>query len=147
MSRDNLIVAQCCFKGAIDLAIANRISTEEINKLTKVWTDFIIAEYGGGTTAVVPAKPVFQPKENYKGNSDKKPKIANPNDDASEAQLKYINNLIKELPLSEQDAFKQLVSGQVTKGVAHGLIEQLKGKIDDNEPVARTPKSSAEAQF
>jgi hypothetical protein len=133
MSRDNLIVAQCCFKGAIDLAIANRISTEEINKLTKVWTDFIIAEYGGGTTAVVPAKPVFQPKENYKGNSDKKPKIANPNDDASEAQLKYINSLIK--------------SGQVTKGVAHGLIEQLKGKIDDNEPVARTPKSSAEAQF
>ena len=137
--------------GMTDLLFYRDTYGTELEKLqSKKWDkllDWIQNEFALDFKIVNGVMPVEQPKENYKGNSDKKPKIANPNEDASEAQLKYINNLIKELPLSEQDAFQQLVSGQVTKGVASGLIEQLKGKIDDNEPVARTPKSSAEAQF
>ena len=147
MSRDNLIVAQCCFKGAIDLAVANKIETEEVMKLTQLFTDFILGEYGGGTTAVVPAKPVFKPKENYAKADNNAPKIANPNSDASEKQIGFIKSLIAELPLSEQDAFKQLISGKVNKGTASGLINQLKAKIDENEPVARTNTAPEEAPF
>ena len=148
MSRDNLIVAQCCFKGAIDLAVANKITVDEIPELTTKLTEHIINNFGGGTSAVVPAKPVFKPKENYaKANNNSTPKIANPNEDASEKQIGFIKSLISELPLSEQDAFKQLIAGKVNKGTASGLINQLKEKIDENEPVAKTDTTPEEAPF
>lgn len=148
MSRDNLIVAQCCFKGAIDLAVANKITVDEIPELTTKLTEHIINNFGGGTSAVVPAKPVFKPKENYaKANNNSTPKIANPNEDASEKQIGFIKSLISELPLSEQDAFKQLIAGKVNKGTASGLINQLKAKIDENEPVAKTDTAPQEAPF
>ena len=148
MSRDNLIVAQCCFKGAIDLAVANKITVDEIPELTTKLTEHIINNFGGGTSAVVPAKPVFKPKENYaKANNNSTPKIANPNEDASEKQIGFIKSLICELPLSEQDDFKQLIAGKVNKGTASGLINQLKEKIDENEPVAKTDTTPEEAPF
>jgi len=148
MSRDNLIVAQCCFKGAIDLAVANKITVDEIPELTTKLTQHIINNFGGGTSAVVPAKPVFKPKENYaKANNNSTPKIANPNEDASEKQIGFIKSLISELPISEQDAFKQLIAGKVNKGTASGLINQLKAKIDENEPVAKTDTAPQEAPF
>ena len=148
MSRDNLIVAQCCFKGAIDLAVANKITVDEIPELTTKLTEHIINNFGGGTSAVVPAKPVFKPKENYaKANNNSTPKIANPNEDAAEKQIGFIKSLISELPLSEQDAFKQLIAGKVNKGTASGLINQLKAKIDENEPVAKTDTAPQEAPF
>ena len=46
MSRDNLIVAQCCFKGAIDLAVANKITVDEIPELTTQLTEHIINNFG-----------------------------------------------------------------------------------------------------
>jgi len=148
MSRDNLIVAQCCFKGAIDLAVSNKITVEEIPELTTKLTEHIINNFGGGTSAVVPAKPVFKPKENYaKANNNSTPKIANPSEDASEKQIGFIKSLISELPLSEQDAYKQLIAGKVNKGTASGLINQLKEKIDENEPVAKTNTTPEEAPF
>tara|TARA_R100001460_G_scaffold102959_1_gene147910 strand:- start:8169 stop:8615 length:447 start_codon:yes stop_codon:yes gene_type:complete len=148
MSRDNLIVAQCCFKGAIDLAVANKITVDEIPELTTQLTKHIINNFGGGTSAVVPAKPVFKPKENYaKANNNSTPKIANPSEDASEKQIGFIKSLISELPLSEQDAYKQLIAGKVNKGTASGLINQLKEKIDENEPVAKTNTAPEEAPF
>ena len=51
------------------------------------------------------------------------------------------------MPVSEQDAYKQLIAGRVNKGTASGLINQLKEKIDENEPVARTDTSPSEAPF
>lgn len=61
MSKDNLIVAQCCFKGAIDLAVANKITVEEINDMTATFTEAILGKYGNGmvTQVETPAKPVF----------------------------------------------------------------------------------------
>ena len=59
----------------------------------------------------------------------------------------FIKSLISELPLSEQDAFKQLIAGKVNKGTASGLINQLKAKIDENEPVAKTDTAPQEAPF
>ena len=148
MSRDNLIVAQCCFKGAIDLAVSNKITVDEIPEMTTKLTQHIINNFGGGVTAVVPAQPVFKPKENYvKANNNSTPKIANPSEDASDKQIGFIKSLIAELPVSEQDAYKQLIAGKVNKGTASGLINQLKEKIDENEPVARTDTSPSEAPF
>lgn len=148
MSRDNLIVAQCCFKGAIDLAVANKITVDEIPELTTKLTEHIINNFGGGTSAVVPAKPVFKPKENYaKANNNSTPKIANPNEDASEKQIGFIKSLISELPLSEQDAYKQLISGKINMGTANGLIDQLKARVDENKPVAKTNTVPEEAPF
>jgi len=150
MSKDNLIVAQCCFKGAIDLAVANKITVEEINDMTATFTEAILGKYGNGmvTQVETPAKPVFQPKKNYNNANSGKPKIGNPNEDASEKQLSFIKSLIKEVPASEQDAFNQLLNGKVTKGIASGMIEQLKQKVDENvPPVAKTDTAKDVAPF
>jgi len=148
MSKDNLIVAQCCFKGAIDLAVANKITVDEINEVTKQFTENIINNWGGGITAVVPAKPTFNPNANWgKAKANTPAKIQNPNADASEKQIGYIKSLIAELPVSEQSVYTDLLKGKVNKGTASAMIEKLKGIIDDNAPKPKLDTTPDEAPF
>jgi hypothetical protein len=152
MSRDNLIVAQCAFKGAIDLAVANKITVEQVNEMTITFANAMIKEYGNGniTQPSTPAKPVFTPKDNYKkakGDTNKGAKPANPKAPASEKQKGFIMSLIKELPLSEQDGYKTLVTPSMNMGVASDMITELKQKIDGQQPVARENTPPEEAPF
>jgi hypothetical protein len=153
MSRDNLIVAQCAFKGAIDLAVANKITVEEINNVTLQFADAMINVYGNGTSTAVtpsaPAKPVYKPADNYKpaktANKDAKP--ANPKAPASDKQKNFIISLIKELPLAQQDGYNQLVTPNMNMGVASDLITKLKETIDGNVPQAKQHTAPDVAPF
>lgn len=152
MSRDNLIVAQCAFKGAIDLAVANKITVEQVNAVTKQFADAMINNYGNGKAieASAPAKPVYKPAENYKQakNTDSKnAKPSNPKAPASDKQKNFIISLIKELPLSEQEGYKKLVTPNMNMGVASDLITKLKEAIDGNAPKARENTMPDEAPF
>ena len=56
--------------------------------------------------------------------------------------------MIKEIPASEQGAFTQLLDGKVTKGIASGMIEQLKQKVDESvPPTAKTDTADNVAPF
>jgi hypothetical protein len=150
MSRDNLIVAQCAFKGAIDLAVANKITVEQVNDMTIQFAEAMINKYGNGMVqASAPAKPVMKPADNYKqaNKGTKEAKPANPKAPASDKQKNFIMSLIKEVPLAEQDGYKQLVTPNMNMGVASDLITQLKDKIDNAKPVAREHVAPEEAPF
>ncbi|QDP67398.1 MAG: hypothetical protein Unbinned6224contig1003_22 [Prokaryotic dsDNA virus sp.] len=141
IKNDNIIVAQCCFKGAIDLAVANKITVEEVFTLTQRWTDDIIKSYGNDSkTTVVKSdgKPSFQPKDNYKKTTNgKSPTVKNPDAPVSEKQLWLLNKLVGELPADQQNGFTGLIKDNMKMGLASSLIEEMKTIIDGQKPEAK----------
>ena len=141
MTRDNMIVAQCCFKGAIDLAVANKITVEQVFELTQEWTNSIISTYGNEQkTTVVKSdgKPSFQPKDNYKKTTNgKNATVKNPDAPVSDKQLWLLNKLVGELPADQQAGFVGLIKSNMKMGLASSLISEMKEIIDGNKPEAK----------
>jgi len=135
---DEIIVAQCCFKGAIDLAVANKITVEEINDWTTTFTEAIISKYGNKVSVVQSdAKPVFQPRDNYKKTNNSKATVKNPDATVSEKQLWLLNKLVSELPADQQNGFAGLIKSNMKMGLASSLIKEMQEIIDGQKPVAR----------
>lgn len=138
---DNIIVAQCCFKGAIDLAVANKITVEQVFELTQQWTDDIIKSYGNESKTTVvkkDGKPNYQPKDNYqKTTNGNKATVKNPDAPVSEKQLWLLNKLVGELPADQQNGFAGLIKENMKMGLASSLITEMKEIIDGQKPVAK----------
>lgn len=138
---DNIIVAQCCFKGAIDLAVANKITVEQVFELTQQWTDDIIKSYGNESkTTVVKSdgKPNFQPKDNYKKTTNgNKATVKNPDAPVSDKQLWLLKKLVGELPADQQNGFAGLIKDNMKMGLASSLIGEMQEIIDGQKPVAK----------
>lgn len=141
MTRDNMIVAQCCFKGAIDLAVANKITVEQVFELTQEWTNNIISTYGNEQkTTVVKSdgKPSYQPKDNYKKTTNgKSATVKNPDAPVSDKQLWLLNKLVGELPADQQNGFAGLIKDNMKMGLASSMISEMKEIIDGQKPSAK----------
>ena len=141
IKNDNIIVAQCCFKGAIDLAVANKITVEQVFALTQQWTDDIIKSYGNDSkTTVVKSdgKPSYQPKKNYKKTTNgKSATVKNPDAPVTDKQLWLLNKLVGELPADQQAGFAGLIKDSMKMGLASSLIGEMQEIIDNAKPVAK----------
>lgn len=142
---DEIIVAQCCFKGAIDLAVANKITVEEINDWTTTFTEAIISKYGNKVSVVQSdAKPVFKPKDNYKKTNNGKATVKNPDATVTDKQLWLLNKLVAELPAEQQNGFAGLIKDNMKMGLASSLIGEMQEIIDGQKPVARPVEEIAD---
>ena len=123
-NKDKLIVSQVAFKGAIDLAVAGKITVDEIINTTDEFTNAIWSNYG---TAEFKGTPVYK-----KTWSADKPKTSGGKKMASVKSLDYLESLITKLPVSQRQAYLDMLDGEMTQAVASGLIEKLKEAPDSN---------------
>lgn len=108
------IMVQCALKEAGALVRADKIKIDEVEKYTGLFTTAMIGivKNSNGVETV------------QSSSSNNNPMIKNPDEPASDAQKKFLDDLIGQLPKSEQD--KVTIKPNITKGEISILIETFK---------------------
>ena len=113
------IMVQCALKEAGALARADKITVDEVEKYTGLFTGAmvgIVKTFDGGATPT---------------SSSSNSQMRNPNDPATQKQKDYLDSLISKLPKSEQD--KVTVKADITKEEISLLIDSYQTKINANK--------------
>jgi hypothetical protein len=110
------IMVQCALKEASALARADKITVDEVEKYTGLFTGAmvgIVKTFDGGSTPT---------------SSSSNSQMRNPNDPATQKQKDYLDSLISKLPKSEQD--KVTVKADITKEEISLLIDSFQTKVN-----------------
>ena len=112
-------MVQCALKEAGALAIADKITVDEVEKYTGLFTGAmvgIVKTFDGQATPT---------------SSSSNSQMRNPNDPATQKQKDYLDSLISKLPKSEQD--KVTVKADITKEEISLLIDSFQTKVNANK--------------
>lgn len=112
-------MVQCALKEAGALARADKITVDEVEKYTGLFTGAmvgIVKTFDGGATPT---------------SSSSNSQMRNPNDPATQKQKDYLDSLISKLPKSEQD--KVTVKADITKEEISLLIDSFQTKVNANK--------------
>ena len=118
MSKDKAIVAQVAFKGAIDLAVADKIQISEIIDFTNKYADAIWDRYGFGD---------YESFRKEKGavTSDRP---------ASDKQKSFVSSLFNKLTIQQQQQYKDKVdTNSMTISAASDFIQTFQDLIEKNK--------------
>ena len=122
MSKDRAIVAQCAFKGAIELCVAEKIQMSEIMDYTYKYADAMWDKYG------------FESYESFR-----KEKGAVTSDrPASDKQKSFVSSLFNKLTIQQQQQYKDKVdTNSMTISDASDFIQTFQDLIEKqkNTPV------------
>ena len=119
MSKDRAIVAQCAFKGAIELCVAEKIQMSEIMDYTYKYADAMWDTYGFESSYD------SGKSDSYSGGSDKP---------ASDKQKSFISNLFNKLTLQQQQQYKDKVdTASMTISDASDFIKTFQDLIEKNK--------------
>ena len=113
------IMVQCALKEAGALARADKITVDEVEKYTGLFTGAmvgIVKTFDGQATPT---------------SSSSNSQMRNPNDPATQKQKDYLDSLISKLPKSEQD--KVTVKADITKEEISLLIDSFQTKVNANK--------------
>ena len=119
MSKDRAIVAQVAFKGAIDLAVADKIQMTEILDFTTKYADALWDTYGFESS-------YDSGKSNsYSGSSDRP---------ASDKQKSFVSSLFNKLTIQQQQQNKDKVdTASMTISDASDFIQTFQDLIEKNK--------------
>tara|TARA_R100000278_G_scaffold119280_1_gene100574 strand:- start:38 stop:430 length:393 start_codon:yes stop_codon:yes gene_type:complete len=118
MSKDRAIVAQCAFKGAIDLCVAEKIQMSEIMDYTYKYADAMWDKYGFESS-------YDSGSNNYSGGKDRP---------ASDKQKSFVSSLFNKLTIQQQQQYKDKVdTNSMTISDASDFIQTFQDLIEKNK--------------
>ena len=118
MSKDRAIVAQCAFKGAIELCVAEKIQMSEIMDYTYKYADAMWDKYGFESS-------YDSGSSNYSGGKDRQD---------SDKQKSFVSSLFNKLTIQQQQQYKDKVdTNSMTISDASDFIQTFQDLIEKNK--------------
>jgi len=124
MKRDESIVVQVAFKGAIELALAGKVEVSDIGKAVTDFNKIMVDLIPEATAEEQQQQKEFKPSYNYNkvGNS------------ASDKQINYIKQLKPQATKGMQDKVDSINFDELKGKDASKLIEDLIADKEANQP-------------
>ena len=118
MSRDKAIIAQVAFKGAVDLAVEDKIQVSDILDFTHKYADALWDSYG--------FESINDSGGNYSGGGGDRP--------ASDKQKSFVSSLFSKLTIQQQNQYRDKVNtGSMSIADASEFIQSFQELIEKNK--------------